>query len=199
MNYFTKCIKHFKLVSKHKWYVFKTACEAGIPIRGFMHDMSKFSPIEFFNSAKYYTGDRSPIDNEKEDKGYSYAWLHHRGHNPHHWEYWIDNLSDGGVPLKMPYKFVKEMICDWIGSGKAYEGKNWTKESPINFFMKRYEKGQIKMHRDTANICIQILERYRNPNRSIASCFAEYNEHVYTYFYHESETAFTNFGTYPEN
>lgn len=157
MSYFVKLCKHFRLVCKHKYYVFLAACEGGIPIRGFFHDISKFSPIELFNSAKYYTGDRSPIDNEKDEKGYSYAWLHHRGRNPHHWEYWIDNLSSGGTALKIPYKFVKEMICDWIGAGKAYMGDNWTIESPVEFFEKKLDKGDMKLHEITEDFCYQIL------------------------------------------
>ena len=102
MKYIIKLLKHIKLVTIHKHYVFLASLECGIPFRGLCHDLSKFSPIELFNSAKYYTGNRSPIDNEKDERGYSYAWLHHRGHNPHHWEYWIDNLSSGGEALKMP-------------------------------------------------------------------------------------------------
>lgn len=175
ISYISKAFKHFKLVCRHKWYVFLAACEGGIPIRGFFHDMSKFSPIEFFNSAKYYTGNRSPIDNEKDEKGYSYAWLHHRGRNPHHWEYWIDNLSSGGEALQMPYKFVKEMICDWIGSGKAYMGKKWNKSSPIDFFEARNKAGQIKMHPVTKKICIMILEEYEwTTAKSLKQIFAEY-------------------------
>lgn len=178
MSYLTKVFKHFKLVSKHKWYVFLASCEGGIPIRGLLHDMSKFSSIEFFNSAKYYTGDRSPIDNEKDEKGYSYAWLHHRGRNPHHWEYWIDNLSSGGEALQMPYKFVKEMICDWIGSGKAYMGNKWTYSSPIEFFQMRCETGQIKMHKNTKDVCFKILRDYENsefvPGETLAVIFDRY-------------------------
>lgn len=157
MKYFTKLCKHFKLVCKHKYYVFLAACEAGIPIRGFFHDMSKFSPIEFFNSAKYYTGDRSPIDNEKDEKGYSYAWLHHRGRNPHHWEYWIDNLSSGGEALKIPYKFVKEMICDWIGAGKAYMGNKWTRESTLEFFETKINNENMILHPVTKHFCYDML------------------------------------------
>ena len=178
-SYLIKAFKHFKLVCKHKWYVFLAAYEGGIPIRGLLHDMSKFSPIEFFNSVKYYTGNRSPIDNEKDEKGYSYAWLHHRGRNPHHWEYWIDNLSSGGQALKMPYKFVKEMICDWIGSGKAYNGKKWTRKAPIEFFKARLAAGQIKMHKDTENICLAILEEYQEyQSISLRELFQRY-EHWY--------------------
>ena len=160
MNYFKKCIKHFKLVCKHKWYVFLASCEAGIPFRGFMHDWSKFSPIEFFNSAKYYTGNSSPIDNEKNDKGYSFAWLHHRGRNPHHWEYWIDNLSSGGEALKIPKKYVIEMICDWIGAGKAYSKNTWSYSQPFNRFIRLYNNRDIILHIDTYKVIFNILQLY---------------------------------------
>lgn len=160
MKYLTKLFKHIKLVCRHKHYVFLAACEGGIPIRGFFHDMSKFSPIELFNSAQYYTGCGSPIDKEKASKGYSYAWLHHRGHNPHHWEYWIENLSSGGEALKIPSKFIKEMICDWIGSGKAYNKTGWTRESPYYFFMNKVNNGLIKMHPESLELCANILHDY---------------------------------------
>ena len=83
-------IKHLILITKHKWVVFKLCCKVGIPWRGLVHDLSKYSPTEFFESIKYYTGTHSPITGEKQDKGYSEAWLHHKGRNKHHSEYWID-------------------------------------------------------------------------------------------------------------
>lgn len=168
MKYKTKLWKHFKLICKHKHYVFLASIEAGIPFRGFIHDLSKFSPIELFNSAKYYTGNRSPIDNEKDEKGYSYAWLHHRGRNLHHWEYWIDNLSSGGEALKMPLIYAVEMICDWIGAGKAYLGDKWTKQQPFEFFIKRYNSGNIKMHLDTYSFVFKILQDYGNINNKLS-------------------------------
>lgn len=174
MTYYQKLFKHFKLVCKHKWYVFLASIEAGIPIRGFLHDFSKFSPMEFFNSAKYYTGDRSPVDNEKDVKGYSLAWLHHRGRNPHHWEYWIDNLSSGGDALRIPYKCVIEMVCDWIGSGKAYMGEGWTRQEPLEFFLRKYNEGQIKIHLDTYNFCFAILNDYAHSLNSLRSIIKKY-------------------------
>ena len=182
MNYITKCFKHLKLVCRHKYYVFLASIECGIPIRGFFHDMSKFSPIEFLNSAKYYTGDRSPIDNEKDDKGYSYAWLHHRGHNPHHWEYWIDNLSDGGKPLRIPVKYVKEMVCDWIGSGKAYNGKEWTRSVPYQYFIKQYNSGKIRMNYDTYKLIKKILYMYKQ-GYNLSALFARYTTTDGEYLY----------------
>lgn len=179
MKYLTKLFKHIKLVCRHKYYVFIATCEGGIPIRGFFHDTSKFSPIELFNSAKYYTGDRSPIDNEKDSKGYSYAWLHHRGRNPHHWEYWIDNLSSGGEALKIPPKFIKEMICDWIGSGKAYNKAEWTRWSPYYFFMKKLTDGQIKMHPESIELCTNILHDYAFQTCSLKEIFEYHNVDQY--------------------
>ena len=82
--------KHIKLVLKHKWIVFKLCCKVGIPWRGFMHDWSKFSIEEFWESIKYYDGHKSPIVVCKKENGYSKAWLHHKGRNKHHPEYWID-------------------------------------------------------------------------------------------------------------
>ena len=176
MKYYQKLFKHFKLVCKHKWFVFLASIEAGIPFRGFLHYFSKFSPIEFFNSAKYYTGNISPIDNEKNKKGYSLAWLHHRGRNPHHWEYWIDNLSSGGEALRIPYKYVVEMLCDWIGAGKAYVGKEWTRKQPFEFFIKRYNRGQIKLHLDTYSFCFVILQDYANNKKSLRYIINKYKK-----------------------
>ena len=79
--------KHLKLVFKHKWLVFKLSCKIGIPLRGLLHDLSKFSPEEFWESVKYYNGHGSPITSCKKENGYSRAWLHHKGRNKHHLEY----------------------------------------------------------------------------------------------------------------
>ena len=98
-------IKHFVLITHHKWVVFKLCCKAGQPWRGFLHDFSKYSPTEFFESAKYYVGTHSPITEARKDKGYSEAWLHHRGRNRHHAEYWIDNRAPNQTPI-IPYKYV---------------------------------------------------------------------------------------------
>lgn len=131
--------KHTKLVLKHKWVVFKLCCKVGIPWRGFMHDWSKFSPTEFFESIKYYVGNRSPIFLCKEDKGYSEAWLHHKGRNKHHHEYWIDLTLPEKTSI-MPYKYAAEMICDKMAAGIVYQGKKWTKDWQINYYMRERDK-----------------------------------------------------------
>lgn len=123
----TKFFKHLHLVNKHRFYVCRNCFIAGQYKRGLLHDLSKYSPTEFLESVKYYQGDRSPIDACKEINGWSKAWMHHKGRNRHHWEYWIDNINNGyPEAILMPYEFAVEMLCDYIGAGQAYEGKNWT-------------------------------------------------------------------------
>jgi hypothetical protein len=140
--------RHFNKICKHKWWVFYYCCKAGIPWRGFMHDWSKFSPTEFWESVRYYQGNRSPIDACKEDKGVSRAWLHHKGRNTHHYEYHQDNFDKGGQPLPMPYKDAVEMICDYLGAGRAYMGKDFTYQKEYEWWLNKSSK-PIAMHEHT--------------------------------------------------
>ena len=148
MNILMKTIQHFLKICKHKYWVFYYCNKAGIPWRGIVHDMSKFSPIEFFESVKYYQGSSSPIDACKKANGWSAAWLHHKGRNKHHYEYWQDNFDNGGVPLKMPYKDVLELICDYLGAGKAYQGKNFTLQGE-KIWWDAKKKHNLAMHPQT--------------------------------------------------
>ena len=137
-NMLTNTIKHFNLVTRHKWGVFKLCCKAGIPWRGLVHDLSKFSPTEFWESVKYYNGSMSPILFAKRKQGYSKAWLHHKGRNKHHPEYWVD----WALPQKaiiMPYKYAVEMVCDKMAAGIVYNGKDWKQDTQIKYYMKERE------------------------------------------------------------
>lgn len=145
-NILINCFKHLKKVLTHKAWVFYYCCKIGMPFRGLMHDMSKFSPIEFFESVKYYQGNSSPINAAKADKGYSLAWQHHKGRNPHHYEYWIDKIDSGGIPIKMPYKYVKELICDYLAAGKAYHGKNFTYKDEQDWWYNKVTTCPPNMH-----------------------------------------------------
>ena len=131
-------IGHTKTIVKHRWIVFKLACKAGIPWRGFVHDLSKFSPTEFWEGVKYFVGTHSPITEAKKDKGYSEAWLHHKGRNKHHPEYWVDYDVDPLVPV-IPYKYAVEKVCDDLSAGIVYNGKNWTQDVQYNYYMKQRE------------------------------------------------------------
>ena len=131
-----KFFGHLSKVLRHKWWVFYYCCKAGIPMRGILHDMSKFSPAEFFENIKYYHKTKSPIVVCKEKNGYSKAWLHHRGRNKHHYEYWVDNLDHGGKPIIMPYKYTIEMLCDYLAAGKVYDGQKFTFQQEYQWWKK---------------------------------------------------------------
>lgn len=137
MNYIQKLFGHSKTIIIHKYYVFQNCVKAGIVFQGIIHDLSKFSPTEFFESVKYYTGKRSPIEVCKEANGYSKAWLHHRGRNKHHHVYWVDELDDGGNPIVMPYKYAIEQLCDYLGAGKAYSNEMFSYESEYNWWISK--------------------------------------------------------------
>ena len=149
-----KFFGHLKTVLKHKKNVAHYCFMCGLYKQGILHDMSKFSPTEFWESVKYWQGTRSPIDACKEDKGYSMAWFHHRGRNKHHWEYWMDDFEKGCIPKKMPFKYAMEMICDYLGAGRAYN-KNFTMNDEYNWWLIKREK--VKMHNDTFVFVDQLM------------------------------------------
>ena len=156
-----KSLQHFKLITTHKAYVFKNCVKARLYWRGIKHDMSKYSPTEFFESVKFFTGIDSPINACKKAKGWSKAWMHHKGRNPHHYEYWIDNFDNGGTPLKMPYKDALEMICDYIAAGHAYQKKEFTYKGEYEWW-KNKSKGKIAMHPDTKRFVDIMLKTMAN-------------------------------------
>ena len=127
--------KHLHVVNKHRFRVFCLCCKVQIPIQGLLHDLSKYSIEEFWESVKYYEGTHSPIKNCKQDKGYSKAWLHHKGRNKHHYEYWYDYNAPTEVPI-IPFKYFLEMVCDSMAAGQIYQGKNWTKEYQLLYWNK---------------------------------------------------------------
>jgi hypothetical protein len=131
-------IKHFETITNHRHEVARLCMKAGIPLQGVMHDLSKYSPSEFIPGALYYRGFQSPNVDERIDKGYSKAWLHHKGRNKHHFEYWNDyNMTTHkSEPVKMPLRYVIEMFCDRVAAGKTYLGDKYTQNSPLLYFEK---------------------------------------------------------------
>lgn len=135
---FKNIIGHFKTVTKHKWLVLKFCIKAGEPLRGILHDLSKYSPTEFIESAKFYQQEkRSPIAKVKEVKGYSEAWLHHRGRNRHHLEYWYDDYEKN--PPIIPFPYCVEMVCDKLAAGMIYQKDNWNQEFELKYWNNRDE------------------------------------------------------------
>lgn len=131
-----KLAGHFCTVTRHRHRVIAHCFKAGIPMRGLLHDLSKYSPTEFIPGVRFYKGTRSPNEAERELYGYSAAWLHHKGRNRHHFEYWNDyNPKTKRVePIKMPLRFVKEMFCDRVAASKIYQGKAYTESHPLEYF-----------------------------------------------------------------
>ena len=149
-------IKHIGLVSRHKWKVFILCTKIGMPFRGAVHDLSKFSPTEFWESVKYYNGKKSPIIVSKEKNGYSKAWLHHKGRNKHHSEYWIDFNSKDSIPV-IPYKYAAEMVCDRLSASLKYNGKEWKQNMPLDYWNK--EKEQLLIHPYIQNFLTEVFQQ----------------------------------------
>ncbi len=137
-----KAWKHFATITKHRWLVRSGCFKVGLYWQGLTHDLSKYAPTEFLTGARYYQGTRSPNAAEREDKGYSEAWMHHKGRNRHHYEYWTDmnrqTRTYESVP--MPRKYLAEMVMDRIAACKTYQGKQYTDGSALTYFDTSAEK-----------------------------------------------------------
>ena len=138
---------HLSTICKHKWWVMYYCFKCGIPWQGIIHDLSKFSFTEFWTNVKYVIPGKSPIDVQKENIGFSMAWQHHKGHNPHHYEFWMDKFDDGCYVTRMPFKYAVEMLCDNLAAGRAYQGKKFSYESEWNWWKK--QRTIRNMHPDT--------------------------------------------------
>lgn len=134
-----KTWNHFKTITYHKYLVAKGCFRVGLYRQGLFHDMSKYSPTEFKAGIRYYQGTRSPNNAEREAVGYSAAWMHHKGRNRHHYEYWNDYSLNGPpgavVPVPMPDRYLVEMIMDRIAACKVYQGENYTDASPYLYYL----------------------------------------------------------------
>ena len=132
-------IQHFQTITRHRHLVCRYCMRLGLVWQGLTHDLSKYSPTEFIPGAKYYQGYRSPNDAERMDTGISLAWLHHKGRNRHHLEYWIDYRvhDDGSVHFEgnpMPLRYIAEMFCDRVAASKVYMGARYTDASPYEYY-----------------------------------------------------------------
>ena len=152
-----KIIGHFKTITRHRHTVIAHSRLAGILFQGLRHDLSKYSPTEFIPGARFYCGDRSPNEEERALYGYSAAWLHHKGRNRHHFEYWSDynvKTKEFG-PVPMPPKYIAEMFCDRVAASKIYQGKKYTDKHPLEYFMR--SKGRRPIDPNTSDIIEGLL------------------------------------------
>lgn len=140
-----KILRHLQTINEHRRTVRRGCFRVGLYFQGLTHDLSKYSPTEFFVGARYYQGNRSPNNAEREARGYSQAWMHHKGRNKHHYEYWTDYKGGVGhngeehviIPARMPKKYLVEMYVDRVSAAKVYNKGHYTQDIPLKY----YEKG----------------------------------------------------------
>jgi len=138
-----KHLKYLSYIVRHKWFVLLACIEHGIIWRGLIHDWSKFLPSEWFPYAEAFYGRGAQLREKKRKTGYltpdetleldriqrafDRAWLSHQHRSPHHWQHHILREDSGGTKLlRMSIAEGTEMVCDWIGTGRAITGKKGT-------------------------------------------------------------------------
>ena len=153
---------HFKTITKHKLLVMDGCFKVGLYRQGLTHDLSKYSPTEFLTGVRFYQGTRSPNSAERDSKGYSEAWMHHKGRNRHHYEYWTDLSRETGryESVPMPRKYLVEMVMDRRAACMTYQGKNYSPASPLNYLMGSRER--LLMHPTTRQELEYILTMLRD-------------------------------------
>ena len=173
-----KALAHFITITRHRILVARGCFAVGLYVQGLTHDLSKYAPVEFLQGARYYQGDRSPNNAEREAKGYSEAWMHHKGRNKHHYEYWTDYSAHETkgvfVPVEMPRRYVVEMFMDRIAASKVYKGKDYKDSDPLLYFSKG--KDHCIMHPRTKGLLealLMMLAKYGEEET-----FAYIKEHV---------------------
>jgi len=167
-------IGHFKTITRHRHLVCRYCMRLGLTWQGLTHDLSKYSPTEFLAGIKYYQGNRSPNDAERKATGVSLAWLHHKGRNRHHLEYWIDYVinADGSVGYggnKMPLRFVAEMFCDRIAASRVYLGRQYTDASPYEYYVN--SKDVLLIHSETAAELEEMLRVLKDEGEDAAFAY----------------------------
>lgn len=154
--------KHLRTITEHRWLVLVGCFQIGLYHQGLTHDLSKYSPTEFFQGARYYQGTRSPNAAEREEKGYSEAWMHHKGRNRHHYEYWTDMnpQTHRYEPVAMPRKYLAEMVMDRRAACMTYQGKNYHPGSELEYLEKSRE--HLLMHPETLRQLEYVLAMLRD-------------------------------------
>lgn len=157
-----KLWRHFKTITKHRWLVLVGCFQVGLYWQGLTHDLSKYSPTEFITGVRYFQGTRSPNAAEREAKGYSEAWMHHKGRNRHHYEYWTDLNTQTGryESTPMPRKYLVEMVMDRRAACMTYQGKAYHNGAPLEYLLKSREKNI--MHPELERELEYILTKLRD-------------------------------------
>lgn len=167
-----KWYKHLHTVNHHRKLVREHCFRVGLYRQGLMHDLSKYSPVEFMVGAKYYQGFQSPNNAERKARGYSSAWLHHKGRNKHHLEYWIDYSLGEETPLagmKMPVEYVVEMFCDRMAASKTYRGDQYQDSDPWEYYQK--SKTHYLIHPDSRALLESMLKKLADEGEDAAFAY----------------------------
>ena len=154
-----KAAAHFRTITKHKMLVMKECFQVGLYRQGLLHDLSKYTWTEFRVGCRFYQGSQSPNNAERKAKGCSLAWLHHKGRNKHHYEYWVDYGLDGTkrlIGMRMPVKYVVEMFLDRIAASKVYKGSAYRDSDPLDYFRKGGTDDYV-MHEETKKLLTGLL------------------------------------------
>ena len=161
MNFFQRFWGHLRTVQKHRKAVRKLCFKCGLYWQGLTHDLSKYSPTEFWLGVKYYTGTASPHVGERKDKGYSEAWLHHHNRNKHHAEYWVDIIEGRSQHIRMPYKYFAEMLCDRIAASMVYLKDKYTDNAPLDYFLSHQAENRFHPDvREELEIALEWLAQH---------------------------------------
>lgn len=157
-----KAWQHFKTITYHRYLVMKYCFQVGLIRQGLTHDLSKYSPTEFLAGVKYYQGTRSPNAAEREALGYSTAWMHHKGRNRHHFEYWTDlnPATRRYEAVEMPRRYFVEMVMDRIAACRVYRGSGYTSGSPLEYLISSSEHN--KLHPETRRQLELVLTMLRD-------------------------------------
>ena len=158
-------IKHFRTIHRHKMLVLRYCFRCGLYRQGLLHDLSKLAPVEFWAGAKYWQGNCSPNNAQRKAEGYSAAWLHHKGRNRHHLEYWIDyGVGKGGLEgMKIPLRYICEMVCDRVAASQIYLGAKYTDASAWEYYLR--SRDHYLMHPASRAMLEKLLKMVRDKGR----------------------------------
>lgn len=166
-----KALQHFITITRHRWLVREGCFKVGLIWQGLTHDLSKYSPAEFFVGAKYYQGNRSPNGAQRDEIGYSTAWMHHKGRNKHHYEYWTDMspVTHKYESVIVPRKYLVEMVMDRRAACIVYQGKNYNPGSALTYLENSKEK--VLLHPETRRQLEYILTMLRDKGEKETFCY----------------------------
>ncbi len=163
---------HIRTVLTHKKHVRYGCFRMGLYYQGIVHDLSKFSFTEFSRSVMFYSGKFSPNASDRVITGCSLSWMHHKGRNKHHYEYWTDYTPSTEpyiVGCKMPLKYVAEMVADRYAACVAYNKASYSQGDAWKYYSRSRE--HIIIHEDTRAVLEKALTTMRDEGEEAAFAY----------------------------